>query len=86
MAAPAGPCEWCGGPQWWTIVHDEMWVCCKRGCLPLPFEGEVLDGAAVSMIEHEGVDSPGGIQYLTREGREAEAEAIAVCGNYGSPD
>jgi len=41
MTAPAGPCEWCGGPQWWTIIRDEMYVKCKGGCLPLPFEGEV---------------------------------------------
>ncbi len=42
MTAPAGPCEWCGGPHWWTIVQDEMYVKCVAGCLPLPFEGEVL--------------------------------------------
>ena len=42
MTAPAGLCEWCGGPQLWTIVQDEMYVMCKAGCLPLPFEGEVL--------------------------------------------
>ena len=38
MSAPAGPCEWCGGPQSWTIVRGEMLVACKLGCLPLPFE------------------------------------------------
>ncbi len=75
MAAPAGPCEWCGGPQWWTVVRGEMWVCCKLGCLPLPLEGEVLPCSAGSSIEVVQVDSPGGRQYLTREGREAEAEA-----------
>jgi len=33
--APAGPCEWCGGQQSWTIVRGEMWTRCKSGCLPL---------------------------------------------------
>ena len=36
MAAPAGPCEWCGGPQLWTFVRNEMYVSCRLGCLPLP--------------------------------------------------
>ncbi len=35
MSAPAGPCEWCGGPQLWTIRGGEMWVRCSGGCLPL---------------------------------------------------
>ena len=86
MGAPAGPCEWCGGPQWWTVVLGAMYVCCKAGCLPLPLEGEVLPGTAGSTIEHEGVDLREARQYLTREGREAEAEAIALSGDYGSPD
>jgi len=73
MAAPAGPCEWCGGPQWWTVVLGEMWVSCKRGCLPLPLEGEVLDSSAGSTIDRVDVDCPLGIQYLPREGGEAEA-------------
>ena len=42
MTAPAGPCEQCGGPQWWTIVGDEMYVKCQAGCLWLDLEGEVL--------------------------------------------
>ncbi len=41
MAAPAGPCEWCGGPQYWTIIADEMYTMCQEGCLPLPLEGVV---------------------------------------------
>ena len=86
MNAPAGPCEWCGGPQLWTVVRGEMWVSCKRGCLPLPFEGEVLDCSAGSTIDPERVDSPGGVQYLTREGREAEARLIDCVGSYGAPD
>ena len=39
MAAPAGPCEWCGGPQNWTIIAGEMYVRCVGGCLGL-FEEE----------------------------------------------
>ncbi len=38
MSAPAGPCEWCGGPQQWTIIRDEMYVRCVLGCLPLDLE------------------------------------------------
>ncbi len=47
MPAPAGPCEWCGGPQWWTFIRGEMYVACKRGCAPLPLEG---------LVPPEGVD------------------------------
>ncbi len=36
MAAPVGPCEWCGGPQLWTVVLGEVWVSCKGGCAALP--------------------------------------------------
>jgi len=39
VSAPAGPCEWCGGPQWWTIIRGEMYVACQAGCLPLPLDG-----------------------------------------------
>ena len=41
MSAPAGPCEWCGGPQNWTIIRGEMYVRCIDGCLPLDLEGLV---------------------------------------------
>ncbi len=41
MSAPAGPCEWCGGPQQWTIIRELMYVRCIRGCLPLDLEGLV---------------------------------------------
>ncbi len=40
MTAPAGLCEWCGGPQQWTIHAGEMWVRCIGGCLGLFPEGE----------------------------------------------
>ncbi len=75
MAAPAGPCEWCGGPQWWTVVRGEMWVCCKLGCLPLPIEGEVGPTTAGSTIEGERLAIREGRPYLAQEGGEAEAEA-----------
>ncbi len=29
---PGGTCEWCGGPQWWTMAAGEMWVACQRDC------------------------------------------------------
>ena len=29
---PGGPCERCGGPQWWTVVRGEMWVACQAEC------------------------------------------------------
>ena len=41
MSAPAGPCEWCGGRQNWTIIAGEMYVRCIDGCLPLPLEALV---------------------------------------------
>ncbi len=51
MSAPAGPCEWCGGPQEWTIIRDEMYVRCLLGCLPLDLEGLVpLPSAARSSL------------------------------------
>ena len=41
MAAPAGPCEWCGGPQEWTFILGDLYVRCVDGCLPLDLEGLV---------------------------------------------
>ncbi len=35
MSAPAGPCEWCGGPQHWTLISGEVYVSCDSGCIPL---------------------------------------------------
>ncbi len=40
MSAPAGDCEWCGGPQQWTIHHGEMYVRCEY-CLGLLPEDQV---------------------------------------------
>jgi len=42
MAAPAGPCEWCGGPQEWTVASGVMHVRCVGGCLSL-FDEERVD-------------------------------------------
>ncbi len=39
MGSPAGPCEWCGGPQVWTFIRGDMYVACESGCLPLSLEG-----------------------------------------------
>jgi len=67
MTAPAGPCEWCGGPQWWTIVRGEMFVKCQGGCVSLweterynvpPPDGEVvirLHAEANGTFPKEGV-------------------------------
>jgi len=41
MNAPAGPCEWCGGPQIWTIASGIMYVKCKGGCVSLFAEERV---------------------------------------------
>ena len=35
MSSVAGPCEWCGGPQKWTVRNDVMYVRCALGCLGL---------------------------------------------------
>jgi len=45
-----------------------------------------MPGAAGSVIEGDRVDFRGARQYLTREGREAEARLIEQVGSYGSPD
>ncbi len=86
MSAPAGPCEWCGGPSWWTVIRGEVWTLCKQGCLPLPLEEEIQVRAAGSASEVDRVDFREASLYLTREGREAEAEAIAESSDFGSPD
>ena len=31
-----GPCEWCGGPQHWTLFEEEVYASCDSGCLPIP--------------------------------------------------
>jgi len=73
MAAPAGPCEWCQGPQQWTIIQGEMYVRCIGGCLPLaldmlvpPPDSEDLEGSV------NAVGTFGKVEGVTRSGREAE--------------
>ena len=34
--SPGGRCEWCGGPQRWTIIAGEMYTACTMGCAPIP--------------------------------------------------
>ncbi len=73
--APAGPCEWCGGPQWWTVAHGDMYVKCKAGCMSMfpeervdfpPPDGEesepYYEGGALdgTSQEEEGVPLEGG--------------------------
>jgi len=58
VSAPAGKCEWCGGPQSWTIVHGEMFVACELGCLPLPFEG--LEPPPDGEFRDSGLEGPSG--------------------------
>ena len=41
MTASAGPCEWCGGHQQWTIIRGEMYVRCPQGCQTLGLEDAV---------------------------------------------
>jgi len=66
MASPAGPCEWCGGPQHWAIIRGDMYVSCKGGCIPLeglgitpPLDAKELirpeETPKVELSEGEGV-------------------------------
>jgi len=32
MSSTTGPCEWCGGPQLWTMVRGDMYVTCQADC------------------------------------------------------
>ena len=74
--APAGPCEWCGGPQWWTIVSGEMYVKCQNGCVSL-FPSEVYDfpptsedGGTGLEVSEKGTNGKGGV--VTLEGDAAK--------------
>ncbi len=81
MTAPAGPCEWCGGPQNWTFIQGEMFVRCKRGCQPLPLDGMVpapppedVDRVTIIRFEHQLRQLEGTIEgrgVVPREGWEA---------------
>jgi len=71
MSAPAGPCEWCGGPQWWTIASGVMYVKCQAGCQSLfPSERVVLlpDSEGADGFESLEPDSPGQIVGIYEEG------------------
>ena len=50
---PAGPCEWCGGPQRWTIIRGDMYVSCDGGCLPLDLEGLVPPSDSEELVRLE---------------------------------
>jgi len=41
MESVAGPCEWCGSSQLWTVIDDVVYECCVMGCLPLELPGFV---------------------------------------------
>jgi len=79
MTAPAGPCEWCGGPQWWTVASGVMYVKCQAGCVSLfpeervnfdpPSDKRSLEG--LLRIE-SGNGTTGGSKGVTRSGREAK--------------
>jgi len=78
LAAPAGPCEWCGGPQLWTTVRGIIYVRCAGGCLPLPLAGMVpADEGYVSGREAEAVDSaPAGSLQDARDLAEREDDDL----------
>ena len=53
-----GPCEWCGGPQSWTIIGGEVYTSCDGGCLPLPLPGLVPPPDSLELIPPE--ETPNG--------------------------
>ena len=70
---PAGPCEWCGGSQWWTVARGVMYVKCMSGCLSLfpeelfdfpppdgVVDGHQLDEWGPELSVEEGVEPPEG--------------------------
>ena len=66
MNAPAGDCEWCGGPQNWTIIAGDFYVSCKGGCLPL---GGI--GLSPPMGERDRIDADEGWEHPERRRVEA---------------
>ena len=76
MTAPAGPCEWCGGPQNWTVASGVMYVRCINGCQSL-FTGERVDllpSSERSLPYLEGRDEVGtfgGEEGVPRKGADA---------------
>ncbi len=71
MSAPAGKCPFCGGPQQWSFIENELYVRCTLGCLPLPFETEVPRSEETSAAG-SGMECASEV----REGREAEASEV----------
>jgi len=78
VTSPAGPCEWCGGPQNWTIIRGEMYVRCQTGCLPLSLEGLVPSPPFSERSEelersfHEGSGTLNGVGGVPCEGGDAD--------------
>jgi len=68
MSELAGPCEWCGGPQQWTVHAGEVLERCVNGCIPIwevvvlppgseDGDEEWYEGGAMEHSEREGVVS-----------------------------
>jgi len=81
MTAPAGPCEWCGGPQWWTIASGVMYVKCQAGCLSLFPEDRVNFTPPDGDLEHVSdiiprvMGTSGGVEGLPRKGDAARTNS-----------
>ncbi len=87
MSSPAGPCEWCGGPQVWTVIGGEVYVSCEGGCLPLPLEGlaplsggEIVVKATIAQIVERLTEW----RVSAREGADAKTSDGEKC--QGIPD
>ena len=90
MNSPAGPCEWCGGPQSWTIVRGEMYTECQGGCLGLFDEGPDNPPTAcdVALWVGEGRDEmepPDGGRVVPLEGGDTEESNGSVLQHIGVP-
>ncbi len=74
MAAPAGPCEWCGGQQSWTVIRGEMYVRCRGGCQSLFPEERVSPSppdSEVYYLSSSENGTLGGEGVVPRKGGEA---------------
>ncbi len=74
-----GPCEWCGGPQSWTIIAGVVYTSCDGGCLPLPLEGLVPPPDSPELKKPVTEETPngtlqGGGGSSTYEGDEARTD------------
>jgi len=91
VTAPAGPCEQCGGPQWWTIVSGEMYTKCKAGCLWLDLEGEVLlppkcDLESIGSITQRVMEQLGRRGLVPCEGGDANLSDKSLIGDHPTDD